>query len=182
MNVSHEQAYSYAEILEILSFIHIDLVKQIPQKLISIFKENALSTYQYHLDKNIPLENQELSPETASLITLLSMNYWCKTDAEKNELKKVLIENEKIHNENLRKKYNPDNIFNNKTTTDIQPEDSIKDKDIYNTSDSQITTDTYNTFTPTQEKEEVLLPVDTQNLPFFKKLLLKIKNFLFKNK
>lgn len=180
MNISHEQAYSYAEILEILSFTHIDLVKKIPQKLISIFKENALSTYEHHLDKTIPLENQNISSETASLITLLSINYWCKTEEEKNELKQVLIENEKKYNEDLRKKYNTDNIFNNNPTTDIQSENYTKDKDVFDISVSQIPADTHNTFTSNQ-KEKALL-ADTENLPFIKKLLLKIKRLLYKNK
>ena len=87
VEVSSEQAYAYAEVLEILSFTHISLVEKVPNKLISIFKNNALSTYEYHLDRNIPLEDQELSQETATLLTLISLNYWCSPE-EKKELQK----------------------------------------------------------------------------------------------
>lgn len=174
MNVSHNQAYSYAEILEILSFTHIDLVKKIPQKLLSIFKENALSTYEYHLDKNIPLENQEISVETANLITLISLNYWCKTEEQKNELKEILLENEKIQNENLRKQYNVDNIFNNeKHISNIQTQHS-------NTPKAQSLTISSNN--STSNSDDSLLPLAMQNLPFFKRLILKFKNLLAKNK
>ena len=61
VKISSEQSYAYAEILEILSFTHISLIEKIPQKLLSLFKANAISTYEHHLNKNIPLENQEIS-------------------------------------------------------------------------------------------------------------------------
>ena len=89
IQISQEQSYSYSELLEILSFTHIILVKKIPQKLISIFQDYSLSTYEYHLDRNIPLENQNISLETANLLTLLSLNYWC-TPEEKKELQNIL--------------------------------------------------------------------------------------------
>lgn len=181
MSVSYEQSYSYAELLEILSFTHTSLVKKIPQKLMSIFKENALSTYQHHLDKNIPLENQEISSETANLITLISINYWCESQEEKSEIQAILAENEKLHNEHLRKKYNTDNIFNNSkqlaqskinssavenTPTITEPTVTIKESSI-------------NTIENSNNSQ---LPLDTEQLPFYKKILITLKKFLFKNK
>ena len=42
VEVSSEQAYAYAEVLEILSFTHISLVEKVPNKLISILKNNVI--------------------------------------------------------------------------------------------------------------------------------------------
>ena len=115
VEVSSDQAYAFAEILEILSFTHISLVEKVPNKLISIFRNNALSTYKYHLNQDIPLEDQELSPETATLLTLISLNYWC-TPEEKKELQQILIENEKTQKAKIEEKYSINNLFNNQNT------------------------------------------------------------------
>ena len=164
MSVSHDQAYAYAEVLEILSFTHNSLTSKIPQKLISIFENNALSTYEHHLDRTIPLENQNISSETATLITLISLNYWCESEEEKNEIKAILSENEKLREEELRRKYSYDNIFNNSKNTSY-----------YNSSVS-----TENEIK--HQKTENNLPLDTATLPWFKKIIIKLKEFFLKNK
>ena len=49
-----DQAYAYAELLEILTFTDESLVKKLPNKLMRVFNENALPTYENHLDSSIP--------------------------------------------------------------------------------------------------------------------------------
>lgn len=160
LSVSLEEAYTYAEILEILSFTHISLVKKIPPKLISLFQAHALSTYKHHLDKNIPVDEQDISKHTAALLTLISLNYWCETEDEKNNLKTILSKNEKNVAEELMQKYDPNNIFNSiQTTTTIQKNESI-DIQNENTIDN--------------------LPVDLTNLPWYKKFFTFLKSFLKK--
>ncbi len=163
MSISYEQAYSYAEILEILSFTHTSLVDKIPHKLITTFKNHALSTYQYHLDQSVPLENQTISPETANLITLISLNYWCESQKEKDEIKEIILENEKEYNELQNKQYSYDNLFNKSQNTQTIQEP----KEIEDTPNNSVSNN---------------LPVDTSSLPLYKKILLKIKNFFSKNK
>ena len=113
VEIKQDQAYAYAELLEILSFTDESLVNKIPKKLMTIFNTYALETYENHLDRNIPLENQNVSKKTAALIALLSLNYWCETEEEKSQIKAILAENEKQKQKELREKYNPDNIFKN---------------------------------------------------------------------
>lgn len=160
VEVSSEQAYAYAEVLEILSFTHISLVGKVPNKLISIFKNNALSTYEYHLDRNIPLEDQELSQETATLLTLISLNYWCSPE-EKKELQKILIENENAEKQELEEKYNINNLFSN-PKTDIQEIEASEEK------------------TTTETFEESNLPIDTTQLPWYKKIIIKLNEIISK--
>ena len=45
---------------------------------------------------------------------MLNLNYWCETEEEKQELIKHYTENERKYQEELRKKYNTDNIFQKK--------------------------------------------------------------------
>lgn len=160
VEVSSEQAYAYAEVLEILSFTHISLVEKVPSKLISIFKNNALSTYEYHLNRNIPLEDQELSQETATLLTLISLNYWCSPE-EKKELQKILIENENAEKQELEEKYNINNLFSN-PKTDIQEIEASEEK------------------TTTETFEESNLPIDTTQLPWYKKIIIKLNEIIAK--
>lgn len=160
VEVSSDQAYAFAEILEILSFTHISLVEKVPNKLISIFRNNALSTYKYHLNQDIPLEDQELSPETATLLTLISLNYWC-TPEEKKELQQILIENEKTQKAKIEEKYSINNLFNNQNTQTQE----------INSSKEKVSTETY---------IEQNLPMDTTQLPWYKKIIIKINEIISK--
>ena len=44
---------------------------------------------------------------------MLNLQYWCEDEQEKERLKKVYAQNEKIYQEALQIKFNPDNIFKN---------------------------------------------------------------------
>lgn len=160
VSISQEQAYAYAEILEILSFTNPQLTKKIPKQLIKIFKDNASSIYKYHLNRTVPLEDQDISQETAALLTLISLNYWCETEDEKNEIRKILSENERKLNEEIKEKYHPDKIFNNYSSqVSIQVQETNEDI-ITNTSSN--------------------LPIDINQIPWYKKILVKINKLLSK--
>lgn len=45
---------------------------------------------------------------------MLNLQYWCKAENEKERLKSVYAENERKYQDELREKYNPDNLFKNK--------------------------------------------------------------------
>ena len=155
IQISSKDSYAYAELLEILSFTNINLVNKIPKKLISLFQENASSVYEHHLNRNIPLEEQDISSETATLITLISLNYWCETEEEKNKIRKFLTKNEKIEKEELEKKYNPNNIFKNNSTQSSPT-------------------------TTSNENSQSNLPIEVSTLPWYSKILNTIKNLISK--
>ena len=62
--------------------------------------------------------------ETIIIFALLKLNYWCSEEERKSFIKK-LNENEILYQEQLREKYNPDNIFNNK-----QEQTVVENKDL----------------------------------------------------
>ena len=45
---------------------------------------------------------------------MLNLQYWCKDENEKERLKSIYAENERKYQNELREKYNPDNLFKNK--------------------------------------------------------------------
>ena len=164
VKISNEQAYAYAELLEILSYTDSVLVQKIPKKLMNTFQTYALSNYEKHIDIQIPLEEQNISQKTAALIALLSLNYWCESDEEKATLKSLLLENEKIKQQELREKYNPDNIFNNSMSNiENQPEHPLELDNLNQSNNNSAN-----------------LPLDYANLPWYKKVFTTLKNFFFK--
>lgn len=128
VQVKPDQAYAYAELLEILDSMEEEYIVKLPKKLISIFKKYALVDYEKHIDVTKPLEEQEISQKTAALIGMLTLQYWCQSEQEKQELIAIFKENERKQEEILRKKYNPDNIFNNDSTVNEQIVDNIDEK------------------------------------------------------
>ena len=75
VEIKPEQAYAYAELLEILSYTDESLVSKIPKKMLALFESHASKDYEKHIRLDVPLEDQNISKKTASLITLLSLQY-----------------------------------------------------------------------------------------------------------
>ena len=113
---------AYVEILEILKRVDKKLVDKIPQKLIDFFNKNKDEEYYFKYDDTKRLKEQKLNSITLDLLGMLDLNYWCEIEDEKQKLIKKYSVNEKSYQEELRKKYNPDNIFQ-KRNVDTMPVD-----------------------------------------------------------
>lgn len=85
------------------------------------------------------------------------LNYWCDSENQKQALKNTFEENERKYQEELKEKYNPNNIFNNQNTS------TISEQDVDNTVTNQDT-----------------LPMDYATFPWYKKLVTKIRSFIYK--
>ena len=105
---------AYVEVLGILDLLDEEQKNRIPKKLKEFFENNKNQDYQVNIDSNIPLEEQNLLQETLDILAMLKLNYWCTNEKEKEGLLNLLNENEKKYQEELRKKYNPNNLFKDK--------------------------------------------------------------------
>lgn len=105
---------SYVEVLEILKHMDKVYVDKIPQKTIEFFEENKDDNYEFNYDSNVKLDKQNLNDNTLALLAMLNLNYWCENEEHKRELIARYNDNEKKHQEKLREKYNPENIFKRK--------------------------------------------------------------------
>lgn len=114
MEMSHSQRQAYSEIDEFLDLITEEERNQIPLKLREFFKNEKDKDYHKGINSDIPMKDQNLKSETLALIALLNLQYWCKDEDEKERLKKIYADNEKKYQDEMREKYNPDNIFKNK--------------------------------------------------------------------
>lgn len=192
--VKPEQAYAYAEILEILDYMEEEYVSKVPKKLIKVITDNASDTYERHLDANVPLEEQQISEKTTALLAMLMLNYWCESPEQKQELTDMFNENERKYQEELQRKYDPNNIFNNdpkpataepkveakvevKATpkVEVEPVEEVLESNDVNPSVQVSTLVVENVEINTEN-----LPMDYSSYPWYKKIATKIRNFIYK--
>lgn len=122
--VTNEFAEASAELIEILKYIPKTEVEKIPLKLRGFFEDVSKPNYNVRIDPQKPLEEQDLKEKTKDLITVIYRNYWC-TEEEKRILDKQLLENDKKYEEELRKKYDPDKLF--EKNTKVQENEDTKE-------------------------------------------------------
>lgn len=108
MNIETRQAYS--EVNTFLELIGEEMKNKIPVKLRKFFKREMDKNYIPTINANIPIKEQNLKRKTIAIIAGLNLQYWCKEE-RKQELLKIYSNNEKKYQEELREKYNPDNVF-----------------------------------------------------------------------
>lgn len=101
----------YSEVYSILNLLGDKYINRLPQVLYNMIKIEKLNTYNPHYDKTVSLTEQNVKKESLSIIALLHINYWCERNLYKEELNKIFIDNENKYQEELREKYNPDNLF-----------------------------------------------------------------------
>ena len=119
MNVSTQEMYS--EVYSILNLLGNSYIAKLPKSLFKMIEEEKSSTYnpQYREDRS--LNEQNIKRESLSMIALFHLNYWCNSDEEKEQLKQLFKSNEEKHQAEIREKYNPDNLFKNRS---LQQEES----------------------------------------------------------
>jgi len=115
--VNERYEIAMAETLHYLKGISQDDINKIPNEFMTFLKNNASQNYECKFDYTRPLKELNLKNETRGLIAMICLNYWCETEEEKNSFRKHLNENEKQYQEELRKKYNMDDVFKKKELT-----------------------------------------------------------------
>ena len=169
--LTKEDTYAFAELLELISFLDEESKNKIPQKLISIFEANALKTYENHLSPELPLEEQNISEKTISYLGVICLNYWCNSEEEKQDLLNKVRENDIRKEKEVQEKYSYDKIFNNQKSSQETTNKNATITDNKQNLDTNINTSN--------------LPIDYNSLPWYKKVFSKIRSFfnnLFKTK
>lgn len=104
-----------SEVLMILNYFNNDMLERIPTEFLEELKEQAsTSTYNVEIDITKKLTEQNISEKSKDLISLIYYSY-IADETERIQIMKLWNENEKIYQEELRERYNP-NIWeqNNK--------------------------------------------------------------------
>lgn len=111
--INERYRIAMSETLQYLKGIDHEDLNKIPSKFIDFLNENCSKDYVCKFDYTKPLKEIKISNEARGLIAMICLNYWCETDEQKEMFKNHLSQNELKHQETLRKKYNPDNLFKN---------------------------------------------------------------------
>lgn len=125
--LTKEKKIAYKQVLEVLNNMEKENVDKVPAKLIEFFKSNCDKDYIFKLNSENPLENQKLTQYSLAILAMLNINYWCKDEEEKKQLLNKYSENERKYQEELRIRYNPDNLFKNREESErkIKKEENI---------------------------------------------------------
>lgn len=117
MNIKTKEIYS--EVYQVLNLLGNEYIDKLPKSLFNMLEEKRDINYEPKYTEDIPLNKQNIKNETLSIIALLHLNYWCENVNEKNELNQMLKNNEDRYQDELRKKYDSDNIFKKRVQENI---------------------------------------------------------------
>ena len=124
---------TYSEIYEILNILGKDFINKLPEKLYLLIDKERDKNYTPNLlRENGILDESKISKETIALFSVLNINYFIQDEEEKKKWLNTFKENEIKHQEELRKKYSPDNIFKNRAISDGIYSENIENKPIKN--------------------------------------------------
>ena len=142
----------------------------------------------------MPLEEQQISEKTTALLAMLMLNYWCESPEQKQELTDMFNENERKYQEELQRKYDPNNIFNNdpkpaSVETKVEPKveskvetkvEQTSQEDVLESNDVNPSVQVSTLVVENVEINSENLPMDYNNYPWYKKIATKIRNFIYK--
>ena len=178
--MNNELGQACTEILVLLNNMEPEYFKKVPRDTIEFFKNNSDKNYSFIYDVNVPFAEQKVSERTLALLAILNIKYWCESAEEKQQLIAMYNENERKKQDELRKKYNPDNLFKasedkqvSVTNMDIGTETAKETKEP-EVKDNTVGAQWSNPENPGKKEEVQLIPVKEkwyQKITnFFKKL------------
>lgn len=103
-------AIACTQALEILKYLPQDEYEKIPQDEIEFLESQKDSTYKFEIDKNIQLQEMNISKEANAIIVILWKKYFASQD-EKKKLYNILKQNYQIEEERKKEQYSYDNLF-----------------------------------------------------------------------
>ena len=142
----------------ILNILPDEEKNKIPSKLRNFIFENRLENYESTIDIEVPIEEQEIHPDTQTFLGMLYLQYWCKDEEEKRELKNLFAENEKKYQKEQNEKYE---VFkaNNNVQEQVPVSEEIQSEELKVEHD-------------TEQVQETQMVVYKENI--FKRILNKI--------
>ena len=109
MNNTYSKAYT--EVLEIINHFSEDEYKKIPKEKIDFYEKHKDREYDFKINSNIDLAEQNISRKANAILVSLFRDYFA-TAKQKEILKNLLQKNQEKLEKEKYLKYNPDNIFN----------------------------------------------------------------------
>ena len=116
--VSVEYSEAAVEVLDVLRHTRESDVEKIPKKFIKFLEENSSKTYEPNLDHSKSIKEMGLKQKTQDILGVIYLKYWADEQG-KIEFEAKIKENEKKYQQELKEKYNTDNLFKIKNKEDF---------------------------------------------------------------
>ena len=107
-----EYSEAAVEVLDILNHTNKEDVARIPQSFIKFLTNISSKSYKVKFNHEQPINGLNLKKQTKELLGFIYITWWC--DKEEREKYKKLIQESNIKNEEIKEKYNVNDIFKNK--------------------------------------------------------------------
>lgn len=107
-----EYSEAAVEVLDILNHTNKEDVARIPQSFIKFLTNISSKSYKVKFNYEQPINGLNLKKQTKELLGFIYITWWC--DKKEREKYKKLIHESNIKNEEIKEKYNVNDIFKNK--------------------------------------------------------------------
>ena len=112
---------AYTEVYEIIKQLDEEEYNQIPSEVITAIRENRNTEYEFELDEELELKEQELLPETKAILFNIFRDY-LSTPEQKEKIIKMQVEERRKNEQNKSEQYNSDLFASKKKVQDIREE------------------------------------------------------------
>lgn len=153
---SNEYGEAAVEVLDILDNTNKSDVDKIPLNFIKFLVEIASEDYKVNLDHSKLISEMNLKEKTKEILGVIYINWWCDKKDKENYMKQIK-ELETKRQEEIKEKYNPNKIFENKKKT--QEYNEMEKEGIAQSG----------TIAMVEYKENILKKIWSKILNFFKK-------------
>ena len=112
---------AYTEVYEIIKQLDEEEYNKIPSEVIKTIEENRNTEYEFDLDEDIELKDQELLPETKAILFNLFRDY-LSTAEQKEKIIKMQAEERQKNEQNKAEQYKSNVFASKKKVQDIREE------------------------------------------------------------
>ena len=145
---------AYSEVIEILKLVDDEKkLEALPMEMLELIKSKANPEYKPIINKEIPLDEQNLQPETFALLNWITQKYWGDLEVEEiqdSETSEIMEQTEKAEEHEIQEEKIQDSI-------------SEDEENIMNTENEQNTVCSGNN-----------LPISFENLKWYEKIKIRI--------
>lgn len=109
-----EEKKVLTEVYEILKHLSSENFNKIPSNVINLIKTNKDDKYVWNYDTTKSLTEQNISRDAVAVLSYINMEYLLNNQ-QREFIENLHRRNEEVLEQLKRKRYNSDNLFNNKT-------------------------------------------------------------------
>lgn len=148
---------AYSEVIEILKLVDDEKkLEALPMEMLELIKSKANPEYKPIINKDIPLDEQNLQPETFAVLNWITQKYWGDLEDEEiqdYETSEIMEQTDASEKQEIREE-------------DIQDDISEHEENIMNTENEQNSV--------CSENNESNLPISFDNLKWYEKIKIRI--------